>query len=75
MSPAEAKSKATTRVFQAIRIAVNDELGSLERALLTLPAVVRPGGRVVVLSYHSLEVHTSNGSVAHTDSSLLTTKM
>jgi 16S rRNA (cytosine1402-N4)-methyltransferase len=44
-----------TRVFQALRIAVNDELGSLERVLDALPACLLPGGRAVVLSFHSLE--------------------
>jgi 16S rRNA (cytosine1402-N4)-methyltransferase len=44
-----------TRVFQALRIAVNDELGNLERLLKVLPACVKPGGRVVVISFHSLE--------------------
>jgi 16S rRNA (cytosine1402-N4)-methyltransferase len=44
-----------TRVFQALRIAVNDELGALDRFLEALPGCVRQGGRVVVLSFHSLE--------------------
>ena len=44
-----------TRVFQALRIAVNDELTSLERALEVLPACLQPGGRTVVISFHSLE--------------------
>lgn len=44
-----------TRVFQALRIAVNDELGSLDRLLSTLPRVVRPGGRAGLISFHSLE--------------------
>jgi 16S rRNA (cytosine1402-N4)-methyltransferase len=44
-----------TRVFQGLRIAVNDELGSLERLLAQLPRVVRPGGRVGIISFHSLE--------------------
>jgi 16S rRNA (cytosine1402-N4)-methyltransferase len=44
-----------TRVFQALRIAVNDELGALDRFLEALPGCVRPGGRVVVISFHSLE--------------------
>lgn len=44
-----------TRVFQALRIAVNDELGELESLLKILPACVRPGGRVAVISFHSLE--------------------
>jgi 16S rRNA (cytosine1402-N4)-methyltransferase len=44
-----------TRVFQALRIAVNDELGALDRLLQDLPACVRPGGRAVLISFHSLE--------------------
>jgi 16S rRNA (cytosine1402-N4)-methyltransferase len=44
-----------TRVFQALRIAVNDELGALERLLKDLPRCVRPGGRAVLISFHSLE--------------------
>jgi 16S rRNA (cytosine1402-N4)-methyltransferase len=44
-----------TRVFQAMRIAVNDELGSLERLLAQLPRIVKPGGRVGIISFHSLE--------------------
>ena len=44
-----------TRVFQALRIAVNDELGSLERLLARLPFSVKPGGRVGIISFHSLE--------------------
>ncbi len=44
-----------TRVFQALRIAVNDELGELEHLLKILPHCVRPGGRVAIISFHSLE--------------------
>jgi 16S rRNA (cytosine1402-N4)-methyltransferase len=44
-----------TRVFQALRIAVNDELGALQRLLDVLPACVKPGGRAVIISFHSLE--------------------
>jgi 16S rRNA (cytosine1402-N4)-methyltransferase len=44
-----------TRVFQALRIAVNDELGALDRLLAALPTVVRAGGRAGVISFHSLE--------------------
>ena len=44
-----------TRVFQALRIAVNDELGSLDRLLAALPRVVKPGGRAGLISFHSLE--------------------
>ena len=44
-----------TLVFQALRIAVNDELGEIERALEAVPARLVPGGRVAVISFHSLE--------------------
>ncbi|OYV82068.1 MAG: 16S rRNA (cytosine(1402)-N(4))-methyltransferase [Planctomycetia bacterium 21-64-5] len=44
-----------TRTFQALRIAVNDELVSLERALTCLPNCVAAGGRVAVIGFHSLE--------------------
>jgi 16S rRNA (cytosine1402-N4)-methyltransferase len=44
-----------TRVFQALRIAVNDELGALERLLAALPRCLRPGGRAALISFHSLE--------------------
>jgi 16S rRNA (cytosine1402-N4)-methyltransferase len=44
-----------TKTFQALRIAVNDELGALAQWLDTLPALVRPGGRAGAISFHSLE--------------------
>ncbi len=44
-----------TRTFQALRIAVNDELESLDRLLAMLPVSVKPGGRAVIISFHSLE--------------------
>jgi len=44
-----------TRTFQALRIAVNDELGELERALGSAENILKPGGNMVVVSFHSLE--------------------
>lgn len=43
------------RTFQALRIAVNDELGSVERGVAAAIDIVQPGGRIVAISYHSLE--------------------
>jgi 16S rRNA (cytosine1402-N4)-methyltransferase len=44
-----------TRTFQALRIAVNDELGALAQWLDSLPALVNPGGRAAAIAFHSLE--------------------
>jgi 16S rRNA (cytosine1402-N4)-methyltransferase len=44
-----------TRTFQALRIAVNDELGALKRLLSALPNCLRPGGHAAIISFHSLE--------------------
>jgi 16S rRNA (cytosine1402-N4)-methyltransferase len=49
------KAHPATRVFQALRIAVNDEIGSLKRGLETALRLLKPGGRLVVITFHSLE--------------------
>lgn len=49
------KIDPATRTFQALRIAVNDELGELERGLMAAEKLLKQGGRLVVVSFHSLE--------------------
>ncbi|MGB3023716.1 MAG: 16S rRNA (cytosine(1402)-N(4))-methyltransferase RsmH [Candidatus Saccharimonadales bacterium] len=49
------KIHPATRTFQAIRIALNDELSQIEELMPLIPHLLKPGGRVVVISFHSLE--------------------
>lgn len=51
----ERKINSATKVFQALRIFINDELSNLETLLLNIPEILNPQGRVVVISFHSLE--------------------
>lgn len=54
-APRGKENKYFAQVFQALRIEVNDELGALQEFLLQTPQVLATGGRLVVMSYHSLE--------------------
>jgi len=53
--PFHSRAKSLARVFQAIRIAINDELQTLEEAINSFPTLLKPGGRIVIIAYHSLE--------------------
>jgi 16S rRNA (cytosine1402-N4)-methyltransferase len=55
VSPRHGKSHPATQSFQAIRIAVNEELAALAEFLLEVPRWLRPGGRVALISFHSME--------------------
>lgn len=54
-TPATDRIHPATRTFQALRIAVNDELGELERFLRRIPELLALGGRIAIISFHSLE--------------------
>ena len=55
ITPKGKENKYLAQVFQALRIEVNDELKALEDMLMQAAEVLKPGGRLVVISYHSLE--------------------
>jgi 16S rRNA (cytosine1402-N4)-methyltransferase len=54
-SPARSRTHPATKVFQALRIVVNDEVGELQSLLKTMPGFLSSGGRMIIASYHSLE--------------------
>ncbi len=68
LAPAYKPYQFYAKIFQGLRIAVNEEMQSLQEMLQSMPYVIKPGGKLVVLSYHSLEdrmvkkfLNTGNG--------------
>jgi 16S rRNA (cytosine1402-N4)-methyltransferase len=55
ITPARWQVKTLSRIFQALRIEVNDELGQLQAGLDSAASILKKGGRIVVITYHSLE--------------------
>jgi 16S rRNA (cytosine1402-N4)-methyltransferase len=53
--PRRGKTHPATKTFQALRLAVNDELGEVEKGLTAAAKVLKPGGRLAVITFHSLE--------------------
>ncbi len=72
-------NKYLAQVFQALRIEVNDEMGALKEVLEQIPAVLSPGGRAVIITFHSLEDRLvknffKNGSFDEQDENPLSTE-
>lgn len=65
VSPKRGKRHPATLVFQALRIAVNDELAALRDFLAAAPQWLKPGGRLVVITFHSLEDRIVKQGFAH----------
>jgi 16S rRNA (cytosine1402-N4)-methyltransferase len=55
LSPRAGRTHPATKVFQALRLAVNDEIGSLKRGLDSALTILKPGGRLAAITFHSLE--------------------
>jgi len=72
--PTWKKRESVTRIFQALRIAVNNELTSLKTALLDAIELLKPGGRIVVISYHSLEDRIIKHTFRQANLNILTKK-
>jgi 16S rRNA (cytosine1402-N4)-methyltransferase len=64
-SPKRSKRHPATLVFQALRIAVNDELAALRDFLAAAPKWLKPGGRLAVITFHSLEDRIVKQTLAH----------
>jgi 16S rRNA (cytosine1402-N4)-methyltransferase len=64
-SPKRGKRNPATLVFQALRIAVNDELAALHDFLVAAPRWLKPGGRLAVISFHSLEDRIVKQTLQH----------
>ncbi|HID93674.1 MAG TPA: 16S rRNA (cytosine(1402)-N(4))-methyltransferase RsmH [bacterium (Candidatus Stahlbacteria)] len=72
--PGKNKEKSLSRVFQAFRIAVNDELENLKQGLVAALKILKSGGRIVIISYHSLEDRIVKHFLREEDSLLVLTK-